>query len=104
MTTNEIMELVLSADPNAYRYFSEETTVDYTAWHEFARDPFWGDNDAAEDGWRFQVDRFTRTEDDPMVETIWNALKGEDRVTVQHTVRFEKDTGYIHHVFTCRGR
>ncbi len=104
MTTDEIMEIVLAADPNASRYFSEETGKPYTCWHEFSRDPLWGDDDVAEDGWRFQVDRFSVIEDDPVAGRIWQVLRQNKRVSVFYTILFEKESGYIHHVFTCRGR
>ena len=104
MTIEDIRQLVLKADPNASHYESTEKGTAYTTWHEFDRDPLWGDNDTAEDGWRFQVDRFTKLDTDPMVDTIWQTMKAEPRVAVEHIVMPDPGTEYVHHVFSCRGR
>lgn len=102
MTVAEIRALVASIDSTASHYLSTEKTKPYTAWHEYSRAPLYGDGKPAEDSWQFQVDRFTKSEDDEMVDKIFNALSADDRITVKHLVMYERDSGYIHHVFQCR--
>ncbi len=100
MTLDQIRQVVATADPNAFHYEAASKGAAYTTWHEYRRQPLWGDGDAVEDGWAFQVDRFTKTEDDPVVETIWCTLKAHPRITVRHLV-LPDPGGYIHHAFQC---
>lgn len=103
MTIAEIRALILSADPDCARYESAHTDRDaYTVWREVRRLPVLSD-DKHDEGWAFQVDRFTRTEDDPVAAAIYEALSADDRVAFSHDVDYERDTGYIHHIFDCEG-
>lgn len=102
MTRDEIAELVLLADPAAQRYDSRRKTGDYTVWAEYRRLDFIAD-DAHQEGWAFQVDRYTRDERDLVAEAIFAQLDADPRVTVSHMVDFERDTGLIHHIFDCEG-
>lgn len=102
MTIAEIREVVLQADPLATRYTSTARDRDYTTWHEFHRIPLEGSDLDRDDGWMFQVDRFTKTEDDPMVDTIWRVLNAHPGIGVEHRV-VPDPNGWIHHVFQCRG-
>ncbi|MBR4458277.1 MAG: hypothetical protein IKS31_04900 [Clostridia bacterium] len=103
MTLSEVRQAVAEADPHAYHYVAASKGQAYTTWHEYRRQPLWGDGDVAEDGWAFQVDRFTKVEDDPVAEAIWRTLKANRRLTVQHLV-LPDPGGYIHHVFQCEGK
>lgn len=103
MTLDEVRALVIAIDPDATHYYSESKADSYTTWHEYRREPLYGDNADAETVWKFQVDHFTKSEDDPMKDDIWNGLSSDDRITVAHLVFFERDSGYIHHVYQCEG-
>lgn len=102
MTIAQIRAIVAEADPHAGHYRSASKTQNYTAWHEFRREPIYGDDGVAEDGWAFQVDRFTTLEEDPMVDRIWETLQ-RHRLHVTHIVLPDPDTRYIHHAFQCQG-
>ena len=102
MTLDEIRALVVSADAHAQHYESRATEEDYTTWRETGRLPYLADDQHLE-GWRFQVDRFARDEHDPVAAALFAALDADDRVAVQHLVDYERDTGYIHHIFDCEG-
>lgn len=101
MTREEIAALVLTADPNAQRYASTRRG-NYTKWAEYRRLEYMADDEHIE-GWAFQVDRFTKDEDDPIADAIFEALDKDERVSVQHLVDYEQETGYIHHIFDCEG-
>ena len=102
MTLQDIRTLLLEADPGIQHYFCVKENEDYSYWEETQRLGLVAD-DTHEEGWRFYVHRFTRTEDDPVAAAIFAALDADPRVTVIHTTDFERETGYIHHVFQCEG-
>lgn len=102
MTTQEIKALILTADSNAKRYKSSREEDAFTVWAEFERIQPPG---AAYDelGWRFEIDRFTREEDDKVAASIERALSEDDRVAYTYEVTYEVETGYIRHIFVCEG-
>lgn len=103
MTLEEIKALVLSVDDTAEHYESSRTGADsYTVWYELRRLDATAD-DRHIKGWAFQVDRFTRDEDDATADALFEALDGSDRVAVHYEVDHEPETGYIHHIFDCEG-
>lgn len=103
MTLKQIQAFVASVDPQARHYFSREETVDFTRWHERRRLPVMGDGRHAEEAWAFQIDRFTRDENDPVYTAFVAALENNPRIFWSEETLFEEDTGYIHHVFICQG-
>lgn len=103
MTIAEIKALVLSADPTAERYESSRNgSESYTVWREVRRLAATAD-DVHIEGWAFQVDRFTRAEDDAIAEALFTALDESDRVALAYRTDFEPDTEYIHHIYDCEG-
>lgn len=103
MTIEEIRALVLSADADAERYESSRAgSESYTVWREVGRLDATAD-DVHIEGWTFQVDRFTRDEYDAVADAIFEALDGCDRVAVAHRTDYERESGYIHHIFDCEG-
>lgn len=101
MTLAEIKTVLASVDPDVRHYYSLGTGEAYTCWEETQRLPLAGDDTHCETGWRFYVHRFTRTEEDAIAEALWSTLDQHPSIAVQHTVTFEQDTGYIHHIFAC---
>jgi hypothetical protein len=99
MTLNEFMELLLTVDPNATRYYSMQQG-NYTIWQEYGADHLPGDNKYLDRKWRIQVDRFTKIPDDPVVDAITAVLDRED-IAFSYQVDFEMDTKYIHHIWDC---
>lgn len=106
MTLEEIRQLVVSADPAAYRYeFGDRNTpktAPYTVWREIRKLPYMTD-DRHEEAWAFQIDRFTRTEGDTTAASIMATLDADIRVTYRYEIDYEPDTHYIHHIYDCEG-
>ena len=104
MTIQEIKDILTAVDPDAQRYEHDRagTGDAYTVWAEITPVGFYGDGQE-QGSIRFQVDRFTMEEDEAMAESIRRALENTDYITVDDRVDFEKDTGYIHHIFDCEG-
>ena len=101
MTLADIKTLLTSVDSGVRHYYSMGTGEAYTCWEETQRLPLVGDDYHCEIGWRFYVHRFTKDEDDTTASALWTALDQHPAIAVQHTVTFEQDTGYIHHIFAC---
>ena len=104
MTVSEIKTLLTGVDPNVQRYDHDGAgTADaYTVWRETGPIGLYGDGQ--EEGTiRFQVDRFTKDEDDAIAATLKETLEAQDDITVEYLVDYEKDTGYVHHIYVCEG-
>ena len=102
MTLSEIQALIVSVDPLCGHYESaREGAEAYTVWREVSRLHTMADDSHAEEGWAFQVDRFSKREGDAVAEALFTALDADERVAVSMLVDYEQDTGYIHHIFDC---
>ena len=103
MTLADIQALVVSVDPAAGHYESaSQDKTGYTVWYEYRRLDLTRDDEHSE-AWAFQIDRFTKIENDPIAAALFEALEADDRVAVEHLVDYEKDTRWIHHIFDCEG-
>ena len=103
MTLEEIRQLVVSADEYATRYESaERTTGNYTVWREIRQLGLMADN-LHEEGWAFQIDRFTKEENDTVAAAIKAALDADVRVAYHYEIDYEPQTRFIHHIFDCEG-
>lgn len=104
MTASEIKKLLTDVDPDAQRYEHDGAgTADaYTVWRELRPVGLYGDGQE-EGSIRFQVDRFTKEEDEETAAQILTALEGQDDIAVEYLVDYERDTGFIHHIFVCEG-
>lgn len=105
MKVMEIRDVINAADPGAKHYdatAAAKAGVDFTVWMEHQRTGLDADDGLQELGWRFEVDRFTKTEYDPVADAIETALRNDDRIIVHdYQVIFNIDTGYIQHAFDC---
>lgn len=99
MTLPEFSEMLLTADPNATRYKSDQKP-NYTTWIDFGRKKLMANNRVAERAHKVQIDRFTKIEDDPIAEAI-TAVLDENEIAYEYLCDFEQDTGYIHHIWDC---
>lgn len=102
MTVREIQALVVSADPAAKHYESPHNGTDYTVWMEYQRIGISSD-DLSGGGWKFQIDRWTKEEYDPVAEQIEQVLNATPGVAFTYMVNYEQDSGYIRHMFDCEG-
>lgn len=103
MTLNEIQALVVSVDPNAGHYESAWRGSDaYTEWNEKRTLDFSGDNRHL-GAVAFQIDRYTKAQDDAIALALEAALEARDDVAFEHLTDPEPETGYVHHIFDCEG-
>ena len=104
MTASEIKTLLVSVDPDVQRYDHDGAgeADAYTVWYELAPAGPFGDG-REEGGVRFQVDRFTREEDEALAASLKATLENRDDIAVDYRVDYERDTGYIHHIYVCEG-
>lgn len=100
MTLEDIRRVLVSADPEIRHYWQMGTGADYTWWQETQMLPLTGD-DKHDEGWAFQVHRFTMDEYDPIKSIIREVLEEDPRIAFRYLVDTEEDTGYIHHIFDC---
>lgn len=100
MTLDAFRSLILSVDPDATRYEGNRKG-NYTVWQEYGMNRLHGDSRTADRAFKVQVDRFTKAEDDPIVEALFQALDGQDGIAFEYLVDYEVDTGYIHHIYDC---
>lgn len=101
MTVQEIRDVILTADPDARHYEAALDGSDFTVWMEYERIGLMADDGYAEPGWRFEVDRYTKTEYDPIAEALEDVLTNTPGVTSRHRVQYNQQTGYIRHVYDC---
>lgn len=103
MTAEDVKALVLSVDPRAQRYDSADRSgPDYTTWRDLGPLDLMAEG-RHQGGLSFQVDRYTKTQDDPVAAALWEALDSDDRIAVYYRVDYERDTRYIHHIYDCEG-
>ena len=104
MTVKEIAEVIKKADRDARHYFIATDGSNYTVWMEYQATDLYADDGCAEEGWLFEVARFTRDEYDPVADKIRDVLLADDRIAVRaYTVEASLATGYIEHRFDCEG-
>lgn len=103
MTCTEIKNFLVGVDPTIERYESSRSNKNaYTVWYELGTTDHFADGENAGIT-RFQVDRFTKKENDTVAAAIYAALQDRDDIAFHYDVDYEPDTGYIHHIFDCEG-
>lgn len=100
MNCTEIKAFLITVDPTIERYESSKKGDAYTVWYETRKPAVFADGQH-EDITHFQIDRFTKTEDDSVAAAIFTALEGRDDISFDYLTDHEDDTGYIHHIFDC---
>jgi len=100
MTLNELRDLLLTVGPPVSHYHAHKQPDSYIVWAEYGRHKLIADNQTIASAVQVQVDYFTKTELDPNVEKI-TALLDTDEISFSYLVDYEKDTGYIHHIWDC---
>lgn len=107
MTVKKIRDIIMLADENAKHYDATaeiQARKNFTVWMEYEALPLKADDEEAEEGWRFEVNRFTREEYDPMAERLRQVLAGSNGVTITtYRVEYNAQVGYIRHIFDCTG-
>ena len=102
MTAQAIKDLLVSVDPDVQRYDHDRAGSGdaYTVWRELRPIGLYGDGQE-EGSIRFQVDRFTKEEDEETAILLKQTLENQDDIAVEYLVDYERDTGYIHHIYVC---
>ena len=101
MTIDQLKGILSAVDPNIRRHFTTDETENFTVWGETRRIFYHADNRNTEVGFAFSVHRYTRLEDDPMVDALYAALNGAADSTVKWETEPIPAYGYIHHTLSC---
>lgn len=101
MTLPEFRDLLLSVHADVF-HFESTKAAEYTVWREVDTVRLMADGVCAESGVRIAVDHFTKSEYSTIAAQLEQVLTDHDEIFLtDHTVDYEKDTGLIHHAFTC---
>jgi hypothetical protein len=92
-------DLLLSVDPKVTKFEGNGET-NYTVWTPYTTDKTMSDNTEDDSAWNIQVDRFTKTDNDPVAAAIYDKLT-QAHIPFEYELDYEKETKYIHHIFTC---
>ena len=97
LTLQKLKE-ALSALGNAYRYVAAPNAKPpYMIWAEDGANDFEADNIRTEKMHQGTVDLYTKTEDDPLMERIPQALERIGAAYYLNSIQYEEDTGLIHY-------
>lgn len=103
MTVEDIKNLVVSAAPEAKHYHSPKEGESFTVWGEYERTGQSAD-DRHDFGWRFEIDHYTKDENDQIPAMIEQALIDHPGVAYTYRVGYDHRYDYIRHVFDCEGQ
>lgn len=102
MTKNEIQALLVTIDPDLKHYEVATDGRNFTVWMEYERIVFYADDGSAEKGWKVEINRFTKDEDDPIPDRLEELLEADGRILVKpRRVQYDQRSGYIRHIFDC---
>lgn len=99
MTLTDFRDILLSADPKVTKRWGIGKG-NYTVCTPGRIDRTLSDDIGEDKTQIVYVDRFTKLDNDPIVEKIWNALENAF-IPFEYEQDTEIDTRYIHHIFTC---
>ena len=100
MTVDDFETALVSADPDVTKW-TGTGNGNYTVWSPAnLTEGLDSDDGREEDDQRIHVDRFTMVDPDAIVASI-TAIFQSNFVPFEYESMFEKDTGYIHHSWTC---
>lgn len=102
MTVEDIRKLVTGVAPLAKHYHASKKGDSFTVWGEYER-AGQGAEDRHDFGWFFEIDHYTKNEDDPIPPMIEQALIDHPGVSYTYTVGYDAAHGYIRHIFDCEG-
>lgn len=93
-----IKNALVSLTAKCYHYYAPTGTApSYLVWMEDGLDNLHGDNKAAEGIPTGTVDTFSKTEFDPLFDSVPAVLEGIGCSVELISVQFEQDTGLIHY-------
>ena len=94
--------IILSADANATKYFSDQTG-NYTVWIPIKPVRTSSDDEPDDLYFDVQVERYTKIDPDPIVAAIEEKLLAA-RIQFEYLIDAEKESKYVRHIFTCQVR
>ena len=100
MMLDEFAALLITADPSATKW-KGAGTGNYTVWRPYETGGLIADGMIVESRIKIQLDRYTKSDVDPVVTAIAEVLAGDDDISFKYFTEFEQDTGYIHHIWDC---
>ena len=96
MSLDRIKAALLTVGVPVDHYEAAQRPDKYIVWAEDGANALHADGRLSELAWTGTVDYFTKTEDDPNVELIWQALESVCACAL-NSVQYEDGTGYIHY-------
>jgi hypothetical protein len=101
MTLTDVKTALLTVGPPVYHYTAFEQPDEYIVWAEDNQaDSVWADGRMQEQTIEGTIDYFTKTENDPNVQKIQNALNDGNVSWRLNSVQYETETHYIHFEWT----
>ena len=101
MTVEQIKEFVNGVDPEAKHYFTVLDGDSYTVWAETEMLGLDANNYDTEEGWAFEIVRYTQNEFDEVAGKIKDALR-ETLISFSYRVDVDPESRYILHTFSCQ--
>lgn len=98
MKLREFAAVLAGAYRNTHHYTAGKQTGNYVVWQEYGGRRQEGGPLMVH---KIQVDLFTRTELDPALQDIKDALTAAGVAFEAPMTTYEEDTGYIHHIILC---
>lgn len=93
----EQLQQTLSELGTAYHYFAHpNTSPPYMVWAEDSANDLEANNAHAEKAYQGTIDLYTKTESEPLRESIPQALESIGAAYYLDSVQYESDTGLIH--------
>jgi hypothetical protein len=98
MTLNDVRDALLTVGVPVFHYTAFEQSNEYIVWAEDNQaDSVWADGLMQEQSIEGTIDYFTKTENDPNVQKIQDALNDGSISWRLNSVQYEDDTKYIHY-------
>lgn len=97
---DKIRDALLTVTDNVGHYEAFKKTDQYIVWAEDGSYSGYGDNKSTTQVMTGTIDYFTKTEDDPNVEAVQNALNSIDIAWAMNSIQYEDETGFLHYEWT----
>lgn len=96
--TLQPLQEALAALGSAYHYVAQPNAAPpYLVWMEDGSNDLFADNVHAEKICQGTIDLYTNQENDPLMESVPEALEGIGAAYYLNSVQYEEDTGLIHY-------
>lgn len=98
MNLVDLRDLLLTIDVSVYHYEASKTEGNYIVWAEDGEgNSGHADNHKTTQGTQGTIDYYTKTEFDPVFDTIQAKLNSADISWRLNSIQHEEDTGIIHY-------